>query len=415
MGGDRDEGGAMRGSTMPDIGARNEMIVLQTIRHAPDGISQSEIIGRSGLSRQAVSLITRRLIDRGLVQTHGTLNRGVGKPRTMLRVVPRARLAAGIHLDPAGTSVVIVDLFTRVLARRTLDPPGSDPASDVRAIARALTALQEQLRDDERVRSHAEDVDQLLQGIGVAAPGGLDAVNGVLANPPWLPAWWGIPLTQMLEDATGLPAVLDKDTNAALAAENWSHATASEETVLYIYVGAGIGSAVSSRGDLHRGATTLAGEIGHLPTGLDGPVCGCGRRSCLSMYTDIRTLLDRARERGVPSGSEDPGMLGQLSGLVGAAVAGDPAAVDLVSGHGIALGEALRTLISVHDPDRVIIGGPYWDALAPFTMPYVTERALRSDARGRRVEIVSSRLGDDVGAVGAATVFLERELSPSRL
>lgn len=405
----------MRGSTMPDIGARNEMIVLQAIRHAQEGISQSEIIVRSGLSRQAVSLITRRLIDRGFVQTHGTLNRGVGKPRTVLRVAPCARLAAGVHLDPAGISVVIVDLFAQVLARRTLDPPGSDPAADVQAIAQALAAMQEQIREDERVRSQGKDVAQLLQGIGVASPGGLDAVNGVIVNPPWLPAWWGTPLTEMLEEATGLTAVLDKDTNAALAAENWSHPTATEETVLYIYVSAGIGSAVSSHGELHRGSTTLAGEIGHLPTGLDGPVCRCGRRSCLSMHTDIQTILDRARERGLRLSSEGPGMLGQLNELVDAALAEDAAAVELISGHGIALGEALRTLISVHDPDRVIIGGPYWDALATFTLPYVNDRVLRHGPRGRRVEIVSSQLGDDVGAVGAAALFLERELSPARL
>lgn len=405
----------MRGSTMPDIGARNEMIVLQAIRHAREGISQSEIIGRSGLSRQAVSLITRRLIERGFVQTHGTLNRGVGKPRTVLRVVPCARLAAGVHLDPAGISVVIVDLNAQVLARRTLDPPGSDPAADVRAVAQALSLMQEQIRHQDGVASHGKDVAQLLQGIGVASPGGLDADSGVVVDPPWLPAWWGTPLTQMLEEATDLTAVLDKDTNAALAAENWSLPTATEETVLYIYVSAGIGSAVSSHGDLHRGSTTLAGEIGHLPTGLDGPRCGCGRRSCLSMFTDIQTLLNRARDRGLPSASADAGMLGRLTGLVDSAFAGDPAAVELVSGHGIALGEALRTLISIHDPDRVIIGGPYWGVLAPFVFPYVEERTRRPDARRRRVEIVSSQLGDEVGAVGAATLFLERELSPARL
>lgn len=399
---------------MPDLGARNEMIVLQAIRHAPDGISQSEIIVRSGLSRQAVSLITRRLIERGFVQTHGTLNTGRGKPRTVLRVTPGAQLAAGVHLDPAGISVVIVDLLARVLARRSLDPPGDDPASDIQDIARALESMQEEMRAVGGAEQGGKDVAQLLQGIGVASPGGLNAARGVILNPPWLPAWWDIPLAQMLEEATGLATVLDKDTNAALAAENWSSAHSAEETVLYIYVGAGIGSAVSTHGDLHRGSTTQAGEIGHLPTGLNGPTCGCGRRGCLSIYTDIQAILDHQQKRDPGAASATLSMLGRLTALVDAATSGDPVAAGLIAGHGTALGEALRTLISVHDPDRVIIGGPYWGVLSPLALPYVRERALRSDARGRHVQIVSSQLGDDVGAIGAATLFLEREHSPAR-
>ncbi len=403
----------MRGSTMPDLGARNEMIVLQTIRHARDGISQSEIITRSGLSRQAVSLITRRLVDRGFVQTHGTVNTGRGKPRTVLRVTPGAQLAAGVHLDPAGTSVVIVDLLAQVLARRSLDPPGDDPASDIEDVARALDSMQEEMRAAGFRGPGGKDVAHLLQGIGVASPGGLNAARGVIVNPPWLPGWWDMPLGEMLEEATGLATVLDKDTNAALTAENWSYAGSAEETVLYIYVGAGIGSAVSSHGNVHRGATTQAGEIGHLPTGLDGRTCRCGRRGCLSLYTDVKALLDRARGVSTPTTPETSSMLQSLTALADAAAGGDSAIAALVSEYGAALGEALRTLISVHDPDRVVIGGPYWGVLAPPTLPQVRERALRSDARGRHVEIVSSQLGEEVGAIGAATLFLERELSPA--
>ena len=90
----------MQGTTMLDLGQRNELIVLDAVRHAPEGTSQSEVVATSGLSRQAVSLITRRLREQGLIETDGTLAGSRGKPRTVLRVVPTARLAAGVHLDP---------------------------------------------------------------------------------------------------------------------------------------------------------------------------------------------------------------------------------------------------------------------------------------------------------------------------
>lgn len=388
----------MRGSSMPDIAALNERVVLHAIRVAPAGISQTEVMERSGLSRQAVSLITRRLIERGIVQTDGTRSGGRGKPATMLRITPGALLAAGVHLDPAHISLVIVDLRADVLARRLLDPPTDDPAADVARIADALTAMRDGLPGD-------------VLGIGVASPAGLDVEQGIVVNPPWLPGWRDVPLRDLLETAAGLPVVLDKDTNAAITAESWAAGPRGHETLLYIYVGAGIGSAVTEAGRVHRGATTHAGEIGHLPTGLEGPLCTCGRRACLHMFTDVAALLAMARDRGILSDEETPAADG-IALLSERAAAGCADAIILLEQHGTALGEALRTLISLHDPHRIIIGGPFWDPIAPHAMPRVIERASREGGSDHGVEIVSSDFGDDVGAIGAASLFLERELSP---
>lgn len=404
----------MRGSTMPDLGARNEMVILQAIRLRPEGISQSEVVRRSGLSRQAVSQIVRRLIDRGLVQTHGTRVNGRGKPSTVLGIVPGSQLTAGVHLDPAQLTVVIVDLFAQVIAKRALEPPGEDPADDVVRIAEALEDMLADLREAGMSAADGGDVAGALAGIGIAAPAGLDSEAGILVDPPWLPGWRHEPIVAEIETATGLPAVLDKDTNAALTAEKWAGSYPQEETVLYIYVGAGVGSAVAGGGTVHRGSTTQAGEIGHLPTGLDGPMCQCGRRACLGLYTDASGILQAAREQGVIVDDPDALVADALTEVVACARAGDAAAAELVAGHGRALGEALRTLIGIHDPHRIIIGGPYWGLLEEVSLPALRERALRAGGGDHGVLITSSTLGDDVGAIGAASLFLERELSPAR-
>ncbi|MFC0674646.1 ROK family transcriptional regulator [Brachybacterium hainanense] len=425
----------MRGSTMPDIGARNEMVVLQAIRLGEDGIAQAEVMRRSGLSRQAVSQIVRRLIDRGLVETDGTRSNGRGKPSTVLRIVPRAMLAAGVHLDPAQVTVVIVDLLARVVAQRSLGLPASSPEADVRRIGDAVADMLGQLRAEGFAAADGGDVAGAVAGLGIAAPAGLDSARGILLDPPWLPTWRHVPIVAQLEAATGLRVVLDKDTNAALTAESWAGSVPGDETVLYIYVGAGVGSAVAGDGTVHRGSTTQAGEIGHLPTGLDGPVCACGRRACLGLYTDASALLARARELellpcapGIAVACTAPAAAAAVTGhavgeervadaladLVRLAMAGNAAAREIIAGHGRALGEALRTLIGVHDPHRIIIGGPYWGLLAELALPELRERALDGAGREHGVLIESSRLGDDVGAIGAASLFLERELSPAR-
>lgn len=428
----------MRGSSMPDIGAKNELVVLDAIRSAPEGSSQSEVVRRSGLSRQAVSLITRRLMERGLVETDGTLSAGRGKPRTVLRVVPSSLLAAGVHLDPTGITLVIVDLGANVVAEKALGSPGPDPDAGVARIAAGLEELLATMYEDGWRTPGGQSAREALLGIGVAAPGGLDWRRGVLVDPPWMPDWWDTPLVEMLSRATGRTALLDKDTNAALAAEIWASERLSEQTLLYVYVSVGVGSAVSSAGRVQRGSTTQAGEIGHLPTGLDGPVCGCGRRACLSTFTDVHAMLhriDAAESAADGSAGRSAGGHGadataeievdelssasleadgeRLDALLAAATSGDRLAARIAQEHGTALGEALRTLIGIHDPHRVIIGGPYWRALEPFAMPQVLERALQGSGGRRGVTISSSAFGDDVGAIGAATLYLGRELSPT--
>ncbi|MFE7405247.1 ROK family protein [Isoptericola sp. NPDC057559] len=399
----------MRATTMPQVGARNELVVLRAIRLSSDGVDQSDLMELCGLSRQAVSQITRRLIDRGLVRAAPVHTNRRGKPAMSMQVEPRAMVAAGAHLDPAHITVTLVDMLARPIAKRSLERPGDDPAADVERIG---AALDDMLGELGAAPTGGRDgaIEKGVQGIGVAVPGGLDAAHGTVVAPPWLPGWRDVPLLDMIRTRTGLPAVMDKDTNAALTAECWPGRFAVQETVLYLYVGAGVGSAVAGDGTIHRGATVQAGEIGHLPTGVDSTRCRCGRLSCLALHTDMNRFLDKARRAGVPlePHAPDAAALAALQQRT----PGDAAARALVEEYGAALGEAVRTLISIHDPHRVIVGGPYWGYLAEHAMPQVQLVARRARDGTQEVPVTSSTFGDDVGAIGAATLFLERKLSP---
>ncbi|WP_114855164.1 ROK family transcriptional regulator [Brachybacterium sp. YJGR34] len=399
----------MRATTMPQVGARNELIVLRAIRVSPEGVEQSDLMDRCGLSRQAVSQITRRLIERGLVDAQPLHTRRRGKPAMSMRVEPRAMLAAGVHLDPAHLTVTVVDMLARPIGKRTLEAPGDDPEADVDRIG---AALEDIVRELDQLDGGDQWAAAALQGIGVAVPGALDAAGGKVLNPPWLPGWRDVPLLDLLRARTGLEAVLDKDTNAALTAECWPGRFPGAETVLYLYVGAGVGSSVAGDGTIHRGATVQAGEIGHLPTGLDDSRCPCGRLSCLGRHTDIERVLERARAAGVPLDAQAR-PAASLAQLGSRAAAGDEAAREVIAGVGRALGEAARTLVSIHDPHRVIIGGPSWEHLEEVAMPAVVAGARRAFDGSHDLAVVSSELGDDVGAIGAATLFLERRLSPA--
>lgn len=414
----------MRGTSMPDVGEYNEKLVIQAVRRDPDGISQAEAARRTGLSRQAVSLIVRRLLDQGLLRTDGSRSGGRGKPSTVLRVVAESRLAIGVHLDPSQIAVVLVDLDLQPRARRLIAAPTREPEADIARIGEAIESLRHEVHEELRAEHEKNGgpapreggAQPQLLGVGIASPGGIDPGRGIVVDPPWLPGWRHVAVVDQLSRRTGLPAILAKDTHAALTAELWGRPLLRGATYDYLYVGDGIGSASAEDGTLRHGGGR-AGEIGHLPTGIGDAVCSCGRRGCLNLYTDARRVIGAAREAGIPvDEGEEHGVREQLELIACRANDGDPAAAAVLELPGRALGSAVRALIDLHDPAQVIIGGPYWHIVEESTIPHLQRAARDASAPGTaQAQIVSSHLGPHVGAIGAASLFMERDLAPRRL
>src|SRR5690606_624439 len=99
-----------RGTNLPRVADFNQAVILDAVRHAPGGLSRVELAELTGLSAQAVSNITRRLLSRELITEAGTLPAGRGKPRTLLRLHRTGHFAVGVHVDPTVTTVALLDL-----------------------------------------------------------------------------------------------------------------------------------------------------------------------------------------------------------------------------------------------------------------------------------------------------------------
>jgi hypothetical protein len=101
------------------VRSHNSGLVLGLLRAAgAAGASRPELAGGTGLTPQAVSKITARLRAAGLVAEAGRQASTGGKPRTVLRLVPEAGYAAGLHLDRDELRAVLVDLAGRTVAER---------------------------------------------------------------------------------------------------------------------------------------------------------------------------------------------------------------------------------------------------------------------------------------------------------
>ncbi|MFE9634842.1 ROK family protein [Streptomyces sp. NPDC006463] len=326
------------GVNLPALRGYNEALVLDLLRGAgPAGLGRTELAARTGLTPQAVSKITARLGGEGLVEEAGRAASTGGKPSTLLRLVPQARHAVGVHLDRDELRAVRVDLAGRVVAESNgpLDF-GAGPEAAVEAVVRAVARV-------------ADPSGMPLLGVGVAAPGPLDHQAGAMGRVTGFPSWKGFPLRGVLEGRLALPVLLDKDTNAGAAAaagawlrDAWPDADADAEagrdadagpdadadaygsgsrTCVYLHVGTGLGAGLWLGGGVYRGARSAAGEFGHQVLLLDGPPCRCGARGCMEVL------------------------------CLGAVARGDlPEAARI-------LGEGAANLVALLDVDRVLLGG----------------------------------------------------------
>ena len=263
-----------RGSNLSRLGDFNQIVLLDAIRRAGAGISRVELVAETGLTAQTVSNIVRRLLAADLIVEGGRVQSAVrGKPRTLLKVRPDARFAVGVHVDPAILTYVLIDLDGQVrqYARRRTRAAGH-PEQVVAAIAdevRALLAVG---------RSRGVSV----LGIGVAAPGPLDVVQGVLLKPPQLAGWERVRLRADLREATGLHVLVDKDVTAAATGERWAHGGA-RHNFLFCYLGSGVGAGIVMDDAVLRGASNNIGEIGNIRVWSDADDVGIGLPGSLAV------------------------------------------------------------------------------------------------------------------------------------
>ena len=390
------------------MGDFNQSVILEAIRRSGDGFSRIELVDATGLSAQTVTNITRRLLSEGLIEEAGRTINGPGKPRTTLRMIPRSRLSLGVHLDPALTTVVLLDLSGAVIARSVRRTPANDPMQVIRAMADAIEDLIERSGVDR----------ETIAGVGVAAPGPLDAERGTVIDPPKLHQWHRVPLRTALADAVGLPVVLEKDTTAAAFAEIWTGEDPPDVSLLFVYLGTGIGAALVLDGDVVRGRSRNVGEVGHVIVDPDGPVCGCGRRGCVEVVCTPQAIVEQAERAGVLAddrvGSDAESVDERLEQLCTRAQQGDAGALAVLVRAAENLSVLISTLTNMLDVDRVVLGGPFWARLSRVYLRELPKLLERQSATGavRNLPVAGSVVGDDVGAVGAACVILADVLSP---
>jgi glucokinase len=257
-----------------------------------------------------------------------------------------------------------------------------------------------------------------LGGIGLCAPGPVNPWTGLVLNPPNLPGWINLPLAKRIEDRFGLPTKVENDANAAGLAEAVFGAAVGYRHVFYVTVSTGIGTGIIINRKVYHGKNGVAAEGGHVSIDYRSPYrCGCGTLGCIEALAAGPGMARRARvfleqDRGAASLLRDmcQGHLSRITPqmIEDARHKGDPVATAVVDESGFFLGVWLAGMITVLDPEAIVIGGgvsrigkPLFDKIRETIPKYTINREFAA-----KTPILPAKLQRNVGVLGAAALLL---------
>ena len=250
-----------------------------------------------------------------------------------------------------------------------------------------------------------------MRAAGIGFGGPVDTRTGRVRVSFLRSGWEGRPLGRLMAERLGVTTWLANDADAGGLGEARFGAGREATSLLYVNVGTGVGGAVILDGRLHVGATSSAGEIGHMVVMPGGPRCECGKRGCVQALSSGTAIARHARE--MLAGGEVESALSarapeEITGTqVGeAAVAGDETALAAVGTAAEWLGLALANAAQLFDPERIVVGGGVADLGETFLEPVRASCRAQMFGPARETKIVRAQLGYDAGVIGAAAVAM---------
>ncbi|MBD8479700.1 ROK family transcriptional regulator [Microbacterium sp. CFBP 8794] len=369
----------------------NLSLVLRTV-HREGPRSRAALTEATGLNRSTIADLVGELQRGGLVIERASDTQGrVGRPSPIVAPDPRVvAVAANPEVDALDLAAIALD--GTILVRERLDQRALlTPERTAEIIAQRLAAWRRGPLADARIT-----------GVGIAVPGPVRASDGLVREAPHL-GWIDAPLSQLVTDATTLPAHVGNDAALGALAEYLFGAARGAHDVVYLNGGAsGIGGAVIVGGTPLGGAGGYAGEFGQNRPGI---VDIADRRAADGVLEDE---VSRAHLLAAAAldGGDDAALARALASIPD---------VSEVDRQRRILATALANAANVLNPAVIVLGG-FLAVLAARDLAgldaAVRAQTIPACAEGLRLAV--AELGEDRLLVGAAEAVFEAALFPAR-
>lgn len=360
------------------------------------------------LSRSKLAVEVDKLLETGLVVADGLAASRGGRRSHNIRLAPELRFL-GVDIGATSVDVAVTNAELEVLGH--LNHP-MDVREGPVAVFEQVLAMAAKLK--------ATGLAEGFDGAGIGVPGPVRYPEGVPVAPPIMPGWDGFPVREALSQDLGCPVMVDNDVNLMAMGEQHAGVARSVADFLCVKIGTGIGCGIVVGGQVYRGTTGSAGDIGHIQVDPYGRACACGNKGCLEAHFSgaalARDAEEAARSGRSPELAERLAAAGGLTAadVSAAASAGDTAALELIREGGNRVGQVVAGLVSFFNPGLVVIGGGV-TGLGHTLLAAVRTQVYRQSlplATGN-LPIVLGELGAVAGVIGAARLISDHLFSPA--
>jgi predicted NBD/HSP70 family sugar kinase len=358
------------------IRAMNEKVMLDHIRRAGP-LSRADLARISGLSKPTVSLALANIERAGLVQSAGHRTGVPGPAAILYEVRPEVGYVLGLDVGRQFIRGAIADMTGTIRCRQSARTKVTNAQGWVGQLADLATALRAQLG------IKPGDITQTVIG----SPGVYDPQRDALALAGGLPGWESHDVLASLRSTFGAHVMIENDVDVAAFAEHAHGHGRGVDSFAFVSVGTGIGMGLVIAGRLHRGVHGVAGEIGFLPfsEGHGADVEDARKRGSFEAAASAAAVVRAAKRSGVRASTS-------AQKVFAAAAAGDKSATAVVQEEAVLVAKAVCAVITVVDPELIVLGGGIGQApgfvdsvaeqlraIAP-VMPDVKVSALGADA-----------------------------------
>ncbi|WP_020007899.1 ROK family protein [Salinicoccus albus] len=374
----------------------NKTTVFETIRNKGP-ISRAQISKTSGLNKATVSTMVSELINTFFVYEIGEAKSSGGRKPVMLHFNHHAGYSIGIDLGVNYIFGILTDLSGNIIESTLINLP----STEFNRVIDQLNDIIHSLIDKAPKSPYG------IVGIGIGVPGQIDQ-DGVILFAPNL-NWSKTNLKKIVEDKFHIPTKIENEANAGAHGEQLHGVGKDISDQIYLSIGIGIGTGIIINHQLYKGASGIAGEMGHITIDANGRKCSCGSRGCWELYASEGALLQAAANESIIQKNQ----AADFDFLLEQAKEGNPVVLQLLNTLGENIGIGIVTIINTFNPGVVIIGNRMAQFENWITNPI--ERILEerlSDNHKRNTELRFSMLGNHSISLGAnsfvITDFLAR-------
>lgn len=380
----------------------NRRTVLNYIRKNKRA-TKSELAAVTGLTFMAIKKILEELMALELIR-EAELEKGCsGRCSAAYAINEAYRYVIGIHINRFTTRIALLNLGGTIITEESflVDPELKEQSLFVEELVKRIRKITE---------SEITEKENIL-GIGIGVPGPVNIEEGMLLTPPNMPALSYLPLKDVIEERTGFPVRLQKDTNVMALGEYWNKGAEDCCELIYIDVDMGIGSGMLVDGKLNLGYHRMAGEFGHMIIDVDGPLCNCGNRGCLEALSSGIAVL-RELKHQLLTGQESHPLYQKRNALVMEDVfemieQKDLLTISILNRSAFYMGVAAANLINFMDPHVIVFGGIMIQHY-PQYINIVSDVVDSKKVNGAKKNILTvSRLGAKAGVIGAGQIMID--------